>query len=252
MEKSFDKLFDEAALDLFESLKQSKGVLPFLSKRLPLKYELTNGVLVNPQKDFSSPQLLLFDALSCPKLYLDSQKQTALIPRQYIYGTITYIPQINQESLATTIDKTNAFIEKTKTLITKSSEEPTPLNIWFAEDLAPFISLDDLEDRLLAEENPPDLVLVLNRGLLVTLNKHTISQIFSLEQKPDSQSFDKAITANLVDITQKTLTTKYFKMGATLEYQNLFYFYIFLLNLLQNQSLPTEEISAEMVAIWGR
>lgn len=249
---NFDRLFEIAALELFQAYEQASDLTSFLQKRLPAKFGLTNGVIINASKETAPPSLVLFDALNCPKLFLKEDHSVALIPYNYVFGRITFIPQINQENLAKVLAQNYPIFKNTATKNTDNQPIIKPLNIWVAPDIATFITLDDLEDRLLAEENPPDLVLVLNRGLLITLNKKTIEQIFSLEQKSESQSFDKAITANLVDITKKTMTAKYFKMGASSEYKNLFYFYIFLINLLQHQALPEEELSAEMVAIWGR
>lgn len=247
----FNQIFDSTALELFASFEQEKSIFSFLSRRLPLKFGITKGVLVNTKKEATSESLLLYDSLNCPKLYLDDSSKTQLIPANYLYGTVSFINQLNQETLGIVLNQNSCFLDVYDNQLIDNQLAVKPLNVWFVTDLETFISLDDLEDRLLAEENQPDLVAILNRGLLITLTKHTISQIFSLEQKGETQSFDKAITTNLIDITEKTLSTKYFKMGASASYKNLFYFYVLLLNLLQNQPLIKTELSAEMVAIWG-
>ncbi|MFK7978840.1 MAG: hypothetical protein AB8G86_02560 [Saprospiraceae bacterium] len=247
---NFDQLFEEVALSLFQDFQNSVDILTFLQKKLPSKFGIEAGVLVNRKKEITTNNYIFFDALSCPKLSIESPKARRLIPANYAYGSLSYFQEINQASLENALQENLSFDRVFEGQSPQNKEVIKPLNIWFAENLAPFLSLNDLEDRLLAEPNPPDLIAVLNSGLLVTLNEQTIQNIFALSQKENAQSFDKAITADLIDIAQKTMQRKYFKIGATAAYKNCFYYYVFLLDLLKHQPLLTDGLSAEMVAIW--
>lgn len=251
MQKSnFDQLFEEVALSLFQDFQNSVDILTFLQNKLPAKFGLETGILVNRKKELLADTLIFFDALNCPKLTTKSPKETTLFPANYTYGSLSSFPEINQASLENALQQNLLFNSVFEGQSTQNQAAIKPLNIWLANDLAPFLSLNDLEDRLLAEPNPPDLVAVLNSGLLVTLNEQTIQNIFALSQKEDAQSFDKAITADLIGIAQKTMQQKYFKIGATAAYKNCFYYYVFLLDLLKHQPLLNGDLSAEMVAIW--
>jgi len=247
---NFDQLFEEVALTLFEAYQNSVDILAFLQNKLPVKFGFEKGVLVNRKKEFTGANFIFYDPLNCPKLVAKSPKEPQLIPANYVYGSLSFFQEINQSSLENALQQNLLFHEVFEGQSTPSQLAIKPLNIWFAKDLAPFLSLNDLEDRLLAETNPPDLVAVLNSGLLVTLNEQTIQNIFALSQKENAQSFDKAIAADLIDITQKTMQHKYFKIGATAAYKNCFYYYVLLLDLLKHQPLNDNGLSAEMVAIW--
>lgn len=249
-EPNFDQLFEQVAMNLFADYQKSIGILPFLEHKLPAQFEVVEGILANRKKELSQENLILFDGLNCPKLWIDESKEKMIIPANYAYGSLSVFSEINQESLEQTLQKNSSFAKVYENQSTGNQLDKKPLNIWLGENLAPFLSLNDLEDRLLAETNPPDLVAVLNSGLLVTLNDKTIQNIFALSQKENAQSFDKQITADLLDIAQKTMQQKYFKIGASATYKNCFFCYVFLLDLLKNQPLLTDGLSAEMVAIW--
>jgi len=247
----FDQLFEVTALSLFEDYQSAGNLHQFLKQNLPLQYGIAEGVLVNRKKEISSTQYLFYNPLDCPNLPLSKSSNIKIIPVNYAYGNLSFFKELNQETLnraliekeevATVFDSQNA----------DSQENVKPLNIWIADDLSNFLSLNDLEDRLLAETHPPDLVAIINKGLLVTLNNHTIQQIFALSEKQNSQSFDKKIAEDLMGIAQKTMQRKYFKMAASAPYKNFFYTYILLLELLKAQLLPNDDLSTEMVAIWS-
>jgi len=247
----FDKLFEASALTLFEQYKNAANKIIFWQEKLPLQYGFSIGVLANRKKEISNPQYLFFNALNCPVFPIANGGSAKIIPVNYAYGSVSFMDEINQE----TLNEALVNKEEVGTIFagqnTDNEQDIKSLNIWIANDLAAFLSINDLEDRLLAETNPPDLVAIINTGVLVTLNDHTIQQIFALSEKEGSQSFDKDIAQNLIGITQKTMQRKYFKMGATAPYKNFFYTYIFLLELLKAQPLLNDDLSAEIVAIWA-
>ena len=250
IEPKFDQLFEQVALNLFATYQKSTGILPFLVNKLPARFGSVQGVLVNRKKEVSQENIILFDGLNCPKLPIDSVGKKMIVPAKYAYGSVSFFPEINQKSLEKMLQQNIHFAKVYENQSRDNSLDKKPLNIWLAKDLAPFLSLNDLEDRLLVEINPPDLVAVLNSGLLVTLNEKTIQNIFALAEKENTQSFDRTITADLLDIAQKTIQHKYFKIGASAVYKNYFFFYILLLDLLKNQTLLNDGLSAEMVSIW--
>lgn len=247
----FDQLFEVAALSLFEDYQSATNMPQFLQQNLPLNYGVTEGVLVNRKKDISSPQYLFYNAQNCPVLPLSKKSTTKIIPVNYAYGNLSFFKELNQETLNQALVKKEEVITVFNKQKTDNQDIVKPLNVWIADDLTSFLSINDLEDRLLAETHPPDLVAIINKGLLVTLNDHTIQQIFALSEKENSQSFDKKIAQDLIGIAQKTMQRKYFKMAATAPYKNLFYTYILLLELLKTQPLLTDDLSAEMVSIWS-
>ena len=247
---NFDQLFEEVALKIFQDYQNSIDLSSFLQEKLPLRFGLDKGVLVNRKKEITPEHFIFYDKLNCPKLTIQQPKSTNIIPANYAYGVLSFLPEINQESLENALQRNTVFDKVYEGQKATPTSDERPLKIWIATDLAPFLSLNDLEDRLLAETNPPDLVAVLNSGLLVTLNDQTIQNIFALSEKENAQSFDKAIADDLINIAQKTMQKKYFKIGASASYKNFFYSYVLLLDLLKNQSLLEEGLSAEMVAIW--
>lgn len=250
MAPNFNQLFEETALKLFRDYQSSCNMISFFQSKLPQKYSIQNGILVNRQKEITTSNYIFFDRLNCPCLEIASPEKLSLYPVNYTYGSLSILSEINQSSLEQTLQQNRLFKEVYKNQNVGNLSDVRPLNIWFATDLASFLSLNDLEDRLLAEMTPPDLVAVQNKGVLVTLNKQTIQNIFALNQREGIQSFDKTITADLINITQKRQENKYFKMGATAAYKNFFYYYVLLVDLLKNQPLIDDELSAELVAIW--
>lgn len=247
---NFDQLFEEVALKLFQDYQNSVDLPSFLQEKLPIRYGLDKGLLVNRKKEIAPAHFIFYDKLNCPKLAIQQPKPTTIIPANYAYGALCFLPEINQESLEDALQRNAVFDKVYEGQKGTPTSEERPLKIWIATDLAPFLSLNDLEDRLLAETYPPDLVAVLNSGLLVTLNDQTIENIFALSEKENAQSFDKAIAEDLINIAQKTMQKKYFKIGASSAYKNCFYCYVLLLDLLKSQSLLSDGLSAEMVAIW--
>ena len=248
---NFNQLFEVAALSLFEDYQGAENLHEFIQQKLPLQFGITEGVLVNKKKEISSKQYLFYNRLNCPNLPLSKSPISQIIPINYALGSLSFFRELNQKTL------NKALIEKEEIATVfdcqniDSQENIKPLNIWVADNLSNFLSLNDLEDRLLAETYPPDLVAIINKGILVNLNDHTIQQIFALSEKENSQSFDKKIAEDLIGIAQKTMQRKYFKMAATAPYKNCFYTYILLLELLKVQPLPNSDLSAEMVAIWS-
>ena len=246
----FEQIIEKTALTFYQEYQHAKDVFQFLNAKLPTKYGLKKGFLFNNKKELSAENNILYQRLSCPILPTNETKTSFLIPANFAYGNLSFLPEINQSSLAKQIAQNEEFYHIYQNQTREAGNEIKPLTIWLATDLAPFISLNDLEDRLLAEQYPPDIVAILNQGLLVTLNEQTIQTIFAFHQKVNPQSFDKQITTDLLDITQKTLPHTYFKMAASASYKNCFSFYILLLELLKNQSLPNGDNTAELAAIW--
>lgn len=247
----FNQLFEATALNLFEQYQSAKDVSEFLQQNLPLKFAISKGVLVNRKKAVSSPQYLFYNPLDCPNLSISPPSNAKIIPANYAYGSLSFFKELNQASLHQALEKKEEIATIFDDQVADNQVDFNLLNIWIADDLANFLSINDLEDRLLAETHPPDLVAIINKGLLITLNDHTIQKIFALSEKENSQSFDKKIAEDLIDIAQKTMQRKYFKMAASAPYKNFFYTYILLLELLKAQPLPNDDLSAEMVAIWS-
>lgn len=247
----FDKLFEASALTLYEQYQNASNLVRFFQQNLPFQFGLSAGVLVNRKKEISNPQHLLYNSLLCPSLPLSNTASGKIIPVNYVYGSLSYFKEINQETLNIALSRKEEVLTIFDGQVADNQEGVRPLNIWVADNLATFLSINDLEDRLLAEAQPPDLVAIINNGLLVTLNDHTIQQIFALSEKENSQSFDKQIAQDLIGITQKTMQRKYFKMAASAPFKNLFYTYILLLELLKAQPLLDDDLSAEMTAIWA-
>ncbi len=247
----FDQIFEVAALSSFEDYQSAANLPQFLQQNLPLQYGITEGILVNRKKEFSNPQFLFYSTLNCPVLRLSKKSSAKVIPVNYAYGNLSFFKELNQETLNQALAKKEEAITVFNGQCADKQETIKPLNIWIADNLASFLSINDLEDRLLAETHPPDLVAIINKGLLVTLNDHTIQQIFALSEKENSQSFDKKIAQDLIGIAQKTMQRKYFKMAASAPYKNFFYTYILLLELLKTQPLLSDDLSAEMVSIWS-
>lgn len=247
----FNQLFEVAALSLFEDYQCADNLPLFLKQNLPLQYGVSEGFLVNKKKEISSQQYLLYNSLNCPNLPLSKSSNAKIIPVNYAYGSLSFFKELNQETLNQALIEKEVIATVFNGQDVDNQKNIKPLNIWIADDLSNFLSLNDLEDRLLAETHPPDLVAIINKGLLVTLNDHTIQQIFALSEKENSQSFDKKIAEDLIGIAQKTMQRKYFKMAASAPYKNCFYMYILLLELLKNHPLPKDDLSAEMVAIWS-
>lgn len=247
----FDKLFEATALTLFEQYQSASNLTYFLQQNLPLQFGLSAGILVNRKKEISNPQYLFYNSLFCPKLPLSNTASGKIVPVNYVYGSLSYFNELNQETLNQALVRKQEVLTIFDNQIADNQNDVRPLNIWVANNLATFLSINDLEDRLLAEAQPPDLVAIVNKGLLVTLNDHTIQQIFALSEKENSQSFDKQLAEDLIGITQKTMQRKYFKMAASAPYKNFFYTYILLLELLKVQPLISDDLSAEMISIWS-
>jgi hypothetical protein len=247
----FNQLFDQAALDLYQSFEKSGHIIELLKERLPLIYGISPAHLVNSKKESLFCNGLIFNQLQTSKLFVNHPSTVPIIEVNKSYGNLFYEKKLDSRTLEVLLEKQEEFITTFSTSSSELEMEVAPLNIWFVEELEPFISLEDVEDRLLAEPFAPDLVLILSQGLLVRLNQTVIENLFALEQQANTQSFDKEIMANLVEITGKTRAKQYFKIGSNANYKNLFYFYIFLLDFLEQQNLPQTDLSANLVALWN-
>lgn len=246
----FDELFEETSVTLYTDFQAREGLLDFLQNKLPIQYGIKEGVMVNNKKELSNISHFFYNALTCPNYSYPQKESARIFPANFIYGTLSYISELNQVALTTMLAQKESYTKVYQNQLADQNSDLAPLHIWIANDLSKFISLNDLEDRLLAEENPPDLVAILNRGILVRLNESTITQVFELSQKEKGQAFDRAIRENLIDITNKTMGRQFFKLGATAAYKNFYYFYVILLNLLNKQTLPEGGLSADLVSIW--
>lgn len=247
---NFQQLIENAALTLYDTYLQSTNIRTFLKEKLPLKYDVTQGYLFNKHKEISAENIFIYNPLIDPKLLLSGTNTSTLLPANVTYGNISFFSELNQKTLESALQKDLALNTIYKNQLADNQQDNKLLNVWIATDLAAFLSINDLEDRLLAEETSPDLVIVINRGVLAILNDHTIQNVFDLAAKKEAQSFEKAIVADLVSIAQKTMNQKYMKLGADAAYKNCFYGYILLLELLKNQALPNDGLSAEIAAIW--
>ena len=153
---NFDQLFEEVALKLFQDYQNSVDFLDFLQKKLPLKYGFEQGVLVNRKKEIAVDNFIFYDSLNCPQLITDLPSAKKIIPANYAYGSLSFFPIINQESLENGLQQNELLNKVYEGQNTHHQLDRKPLNIWLATDLAPFLSLNDLEDRLLAELHPPE------------------------------------------------------------------------------------------------
>ena len=70
------------------------------------------------------------------------------------------------------------------------------------------------------------------------------------KERQDVQYLRKKLTEDLIEITQNTVTLKYFKVASNANYKNFFSFFVLLLALLKKQKLPENGLDAELVAIW--
>ncbi|MEM6317591.1 MAG: hypothetical protein AAF960_07960 [Bacteroidota bacterium] len=246
---NFDHLFNQSGLYLYDRYQAAdEQLFSFLTHYLPTQYAIKRGFLANRRKEISEIATFLVDSTTCPDLPLDEEK--AILPANYAYGICQEVDEVNQTTLAQMLEKSQALRQVYNHQKRETDNELTLLDVWFARDLAAFISLNDLEDRLLAEAQAPELVVILNRGVLVALTPHTIRKIFALSQKNRAQSFDKKILEDLQRITEVTTQKQYFKIVASAPFKNFFNFYILLLELLKNQPLLDDDPSAELMAIW--
>ncbi len=247
---NFNQLLENAALTLYAAYLQSANISAFLKEKLPLKYGVGKGYLINKKKEISKENIFIYDQLIAPKLLLGGTNNATILPANTVYSNVSFFSELNQSNLDLTLQSDRQLSILYNNQLVDSQQDIRLLNIWIATDLAPFITLNDLEDRLLAEETTPDLIVIMNRGVLAILNEHTIQNIFDLSAKKSAQSYDRAIAANLVNIAHKTMQGKYMKLGADAAYKNCFYGYILLLELLKNQDLPADGLAPEMASIW--
>jgi len=247
---NFHQLIENAALTLYNAYQKSANIIDFLVEKLPAKYGVGKGFLMNKNKEISAGNIFIYNQLICPKLLLGELDDFSIFPANTVYGNISFFPELNQTTLGNILQKDKQLNTVFNNQLSEDQENTQLLNIWITTDLAPFLTINDLEDRLLAEESTPDLVIVMNRGVLAILNDSTIQNIFDLSAKKDAQSFDKVIAQDLANIAQKTMQGKYMKIGADATYKNCFYGYILLLELLKNQNLPKEGLAPELAAIW--
>jgi len=244
----FFQIYESSALELFEKFQQSDHLFSFLSDYLPPFVQLSRACLVNTQKEVFRHDGLLYREYTRTPLFLDADRNWPIVPVDHAFGACFFTDLLDHSALQELQNQQQRLI----TLFGGKQDQPGPLCLWFANELAPFIDLGDLEDRILAEEDRPDMIFVLNRGLLVSLSRETISRIFSLEQLDASHLVDQQLLENWLDITEKTQGRKYFKLGANAPYKNFFYFYVFLLDMIRNYPKNDAGLPPEMVAIWSK
>ncbi|MEM1122758.1 MAG: hypothetical protein AAGJ18_20100 [Bacteroidota bacterium] len=247
---NFSQLLEQAALIFYDTYLKADSPVVFFQEKLPKKYGIGAGYLVNAQKEVSELNTFIFDQNNAINLPLGENTKTALFPCNQTYATVSFLQELNQQTLQSVLQKDAAIAAIYDQQFNQNAEKNTLLSVWIANTLAPFLALNDLEDRLLAEEKMPDLVIIMDRGVLAILNEHTIKNVFDLATPNLAQSFERTVIENLVGIAQKTVRQQYLKLAATAAYKNAFYGYILLLELLKNQQLLKGGISPELAAIW--
>lgn len=245
----FKHVFAAAIAELYQAYQTVEGIIDFLSQRLPAQYAINPSILVNTQKEVSFQFGLIYDKATTPIIF--ATDKLPIVAASNIYGGLFYTESLDQYHLASMLEGHQKMLDMYWHQQEGNEVITSPLSIFFIEELADYLTLNDLEDRLLAEEYPPDIVLVLNAGLLITLNKQTIEWIVLLEKGISTHSFDKTIRDNLIDITTHTLQSKYFKLASIAKEINLFYFYLILIELLKMQPLMETKLPPELVAIWS-
>ena len=113
------------------------------------------------------------------------------------------------------------------------------------------LSLDSLRSILIKLDNPPDIVVVLNKGLLIKVDDFTIRRLRSIiEKKAHYHINDFDIFVQKIQMVGLERRFEYLVLENNDEKVNLMYFYIFLIDFLNEFKKCPDSYTSDIISVW--
>jgi hypothetical protein len=128
----------------------------------------------------------------------------------------------------------------------------SPFSMIFAYKLAANLTLEKIEESLRKRKHVPNAIIVLDTGFLMRFSKEAMKRYKSLKDgKPiDEYYFDSEIFSAYIERSDPS-ASKYIVEQPTSQRETLLFFYSFLLDLLNDQQLPSY-VHTDLVAVWRK
>lgn len=115
-------------------------------------------------------------------------------------------------------------------------------------------TLDLLRQTLIKKENPPDIVVILNQGLLVKVDDFTIKRLKSLSENKAQYHYDNDFDIfhqkwQLLGFDKRT---EYLILNNSNENVNLMYYYIFLIDFLNEFHKCPDSYASDIISVWKK
>jgi hypothetical protein len=113
------------------------------------------------------------------------------------------------------------------------------------------ITLESLKERLNHTKNPPEIVVILDKGLLIKVDDFTIKRANSLnENKPQYHFSDMDVLWQKIQMVGFENRMEYFVVENSSPMANLMYFYVFLIDFLNEFKKCPMSYAADIVSVW--
>ena len=223
--------------------------MEWLSQRLPAGCTIRRSGVWTEGQQLLTPNFFIAQTADAMSYWLDEAQNVPLVGLERVYGGVVVNQTITSETLTKAIDVFTTWDEQ---LTFQDAAPVYPLKIWLAEQLAPFLTLEDLVERLAAEARLPDLVVVLEQGLLLRAAPWAVELVYHLQQQgKTAQQFDRQLVADWQTISSKTASNTYLKWITNVPALHLFYFTILLRESVRHQPLNEGRWPVDLEVLWG-
>jgi hypothetical protein len=231
----------------------------YFDKDLDVRFFPKNEVYSSFEIKSTLNETELTDALD----KIDSVKNISSYRSQWLFGDKEW--EEHDAKLAEHEDEENFWGGRKKRIVDKEDFKDYKLKIKktvekysdafcgiFAYKSGRKLTLDSLREKLIALDNSPDIVVILNKGLLIKVDDFTIKRLRSITEKKAQYHF-----ANDLDIFWQKFQlvgfgdrTEYLVLKNEDTKINLMYFYIFLIDFLNEFKKCPDSYAADIISVW--
>lgn len=117
------------------------------------------------------------------------------------------------------------------------------------------LTFEELKEKLKKEDAPPEIVLILDKGLLIKTDEETLKRYKALEENKTISSFDRDfdITIQMMQLNSyfgRNPKTDYILLENDKTEVNLMYFYIFVLDFLNRFKKYPYSYASDIISVW--
>lgn len=270
---------------------REEQVRVFLENWLPGEYGIGKGYIANQNRDISKEcDIILFDNLRTPRFVINRTNNLRIIPISYVYATMEVKSSITNREMENIIEKARSIIDNfigyvkdkpqgnswTDYYLKLSASDPDnltkkipdnqydlyrakigqtieahsqPLIIVFAYQSD--LSLKSIYDRFKEQYITPDIVCVLDKGLLIKSRKISLVRNYAQNLRSTSENINQSLRMALHGLNFETISEDCFIIQSDKSETNLMNFYVQTFELLRQQTIQEYFQPSDLISIWN-
>ncbi len=270
---------------------REEQVRVFLENWLPNEYGIGKGYLANQNRDISKEcDIILFDKLRTPRFMINGVNNLRIVPISYVYAVMEVKSSVTNREMENVIEKAQSIINNfigyvkdkpqggswtdyhlklsesdpenlTKKIpdsqyelyrakigqITEAHSQPLIIVFAYQSEL----SLKSIYDRFKQQYITPDIVCILDKGLLIKSRKISLVRNYAQTLRSTSENVNQSLGMALHRLNFEAISEDCFIIESDKSESNLMNFYVQTLELLRKQTLQEYFQPSDLISIWN-